>query len=228
LVRNGPSAVLLDTKVVVGLAHNDSEPASLTPVGSPGVSADPVLLAGLRILTPADNRDDMVDLRVNVLRVDTTSVLVKVGSGINTAGDGTTSVDLLLHGGNTRDGTVLRGLVEVKLGDSNTVATVVSGPASLASGLASETVDGLIRRAGLIRDTVTLDIRVGLMMRSTITITSVLAVDEMLRSQLNLGPSVLANNGDTIVQSGSSTMSPAASTVHGDVLVTVQRAVVNS
>jgi hypothetical protein len=57
------------------------------------------------------------------------------------------------------------------------------------------------------------DAGISLVVRTTIAITTIFAVDKVLRSQLNLGPSILTSNGDAIVQSRCSTVSPAAATI---------------
>jgi len=90
-------------QVVVGLTKDNAEEAKLTPINqsrninseakttssapglTPRVADDPVLSA-VGGSAPADDRDDVVDLRVRVvLRVDTASVRLEAASGVNTA-----------------------------------------------------------------------------------------------------------------------------------------------
>ena len=80
--------------------HRHVEEAVITPVGSPGVAANPVLLTSFIYAIP-DDRDLVVEdvhERTDVFRVYTTIVVVfKVVGGVNTARDGTVQSELSFH-----------------------------------------------------------------------------------------------------------------------------------
>ena len=94
VLHGGPGAVALNSDVVGASA--DAEETILTPVGAPRVTDQPVWAAVL--LTVADDGDVVDDVQVTgVITVDTTSVVVKGLRHGNTASNGTSLVDLLLH-----------------------------------------------------------------------------------------------------------------------------------
>ena len=74
------SAVGGDGQVVFA-SSDHSEEAVFSPVGSPGVPSDPVVLASLFIGAPSNNRDFVINHgERQVLRVDATGVFFKVVS----------------------------------------------------------------------------------------------------------------------------------------------------
>jgi len=96
---NGPRALVFQEEGV--LAELDKDVAHLSPVLTPGVADNPVLLAAGIVVAPANNADDVVNTTAAV-RDNATSV-VQDGLSINTAGDGAAVEDLLLHGCSTAD-----------------------------------------------------------------------------------------------------------------------------
>ena len=97
--KNSPAALLFKIKGAFG----DSNVAHLTPVLTPGVSNDPIeSLFG--ISAPANNGDNMIDTITRL--VNDAGLVVKKLGGVNTASDGASGVDFLLHGGLSGDGAV--------------------------------------------------------------------------------------------------------------------------
>merc|ERR1719266_619643 len=85
LVVGGDSsnAVLLDSEVI--LVHLHVEESVVSPVGTPGVTANPVF-GSIFADTVADDRDSVVDQADGLLGVDATVVVVlEVVSGVDTA-----------------------------------------------------------------------------------------------------------------------------------------------
>jgi hypothetical protein len=118
------SAILGDGEVLAVLGGH-LEVAVLTPVGSPGVSSDPVFLTIIGD-TPSDNSDLVVDLwEFDGLLVDTTSVGLEFVGGFDTAGDWSVSVELGLH---------VSSWDSVVVGDI--VQFVLNWPAFILAGLA--------------------------------------------------------------------------------------------
>merc|ERR1719333_1760548 len=98
------NAIVLNSEVVS--AHLHVEEAVVAPVGSPGVAANPVLLASVGVLAVTDDRDLVVDhweedlLRVDVVTltlVDTVVGVLPVVSGMDSTRDGTVGSELGLH-----------------------------------------------------------------------------------------------------------------------------------
>jgi len=115
-VINLPFIVTLDWEL---------EETILTPVGSPRVSADPVLLAIISG-TPSNDRDFVVELWIReVLRVDSTSVFDKVVGGLDTATNWSIFVELSLH---------VVGSGEFCMALS-IVVSMLNGPAFIEAGL---------------------------------------------------------------------------------------------
>ena len=140
ILRHGPRAVRLDGDVVFTTA--DAEETLFAPMGSPGVSNVPELLAVL-IDTETDNRDDMSDIQVtSLVTVDTTGVTMEIGRGGDVTGDGTSLVDFLNHSLLTAD--------EVEL--LNTEHAVLVGD---ETGLARVTVAANVHSAALLTVVVT-------------------------------------------------------------------------
>jgi len=90
-------AVKLNSKVID--VHGHFEESVLSPVGSPGVSSDPVLLFRVFVVAVSDNRDFVIEFNViKVLGVDASSViLLKVISCLDSAADWSIQVEFLLH-----------------------------------------------------------------------------------------------------------------------------------
>jgi hypothetical protein len=93
-----PLAVTLDEHLA--LAHADSCEAFFSPVSTPGVSEFPIFLSGFSIHTPTSETDGMVGLSVFGLSAeDTTSVVIEQLGGFDVAGNGSTLLNFVLHGG---------------------------------------------------------------------------------------------------------------------------------
>lgn len=114
----------------VGLGSNVySEEAVFTPVGSPGVSSDPVFFTGLLVNTPSSDGDLMVKLWVfDVLLVDTSSVgLFETVGGLDTARDWTVLEELSLHLVDSSDAIVV----------GHVMLSVVNSPTLVLTGLSN-------------------------------------------------------------------------------------------
>merc|ERR1719148_474127 len=123
------NTVGLDSEVGAGLTHGEVEEAVVTPVGAPGVSSLPVALAGGGVDTVTNNGDLVVDLGdLDVLSEDVVTLtlndlvvggLEEIGC-VDTAGDGTMSIELSHHLVSTLDLVVI-GDVVLSVLDSNAV-----------------------------------------------------------------------------------------------------------
>mmetsp|Transcript_48609 Transcript_48609/g.66033 ORF Transcript_48609/g.66033 Transcript_48609/m.66033 type:complete len:266 (-) Transcript_48609:18-815(-) len=190
-------------------------------MGTPGVTDLPVLDAVFD--TPTNNRDgvDGVEVTSGVL-VDTTSVVIQILRNSNGAGNGTTLVDFLHHVLLTRQVTVLVGLVDIVVLGNVTSLTRVAVSAALHGGadLAVVVTSGSVDRASLISNLVLRHPLEGFVVRTTMaTIILHLARDENLGSDVDIGPSSVSGNLDTIRHSRGGGVSPAGTTVLGNVLV---------
>ena len=223
-------AVALDTETVSASGH--SEEAHLAPVGTPRVTADPVLLVGLLISAPADNSDLVVDGREELeLGVDTTIVLVEGVGGLDTAGDGTVLHDLGLHLGGAGKAVVVRSVVLLVV---NSPTLVLAGLAlrarrpgavlALVDGLAVEGggVLGDVLLARRVRDTLLVGELVDTTGVATLARATGTAVDDDLGVEAD-GSGVLVTEKDveSIGEGRGGTLSPAGAAVDGDVLVLV-------
>ena len=219
VLRSGPGAVALDGDVVGATA--DAEETILTPVLTPGVADEPVLLAIL--LTVTNDGDVVDDVEVaSVITVDATSVFLEgVGDG-NTASNGTSLVDLLHHSLLARDHAVLLNTVhKVLVGDEAGLARVavaahVHGGADLTVVETTGTIDG----ASLISDLVVGHPGEGVVGLTTVaTQVSRLARDDDLWGDVDVGPGCLTGDLYTIGDGRGGGMGPAGSAVLWDVLV---------
>jgi len=122
---NTGGAVLGDAEIVV-LLHGHLEETVLAPVGTPGVSADPVLLAGVGD-APSNYSDLVVDLWEGVvLLVDTSGVGLELVGSLDTARDWAVLVDLLLHLFGTGESVVVRSIVLLVINSPAFVLAVLS------------------------------------------------------------------------------------------------------
>ena len=101
-VDDAEGALLLDS-VVRGssgssvLGGDDAHVAGFSPRVAPRVAHDPVLVVGVRVDAPADDRDDVVDALGTLLGVDAASVSLHLVGGVNAARNGAAREDLSLH-----------------------------------------------------------------------------------------------------------------------------------
>ena len=94
ILWRGPGTVTLNIDVVSATA--DAEESIFTPVSAPRVTDKPIVIAIL--YTVANNRDIVNDFHIaSIVAVDATSVVIESLGHRNTASDGTTLVNLLLH-----------------------------------------------------------------------------------------------------------------------------------
>ena len=219
VLRSGPGAVALDGDVVGATA--DAEETILTPVLTPGVADEPVLLAIL--LTVSNDGDVVDDVEVaSVITVDATSVFLEgVGDG-NTASNGTSLVDLLHHSLLARDHAVLLNTVhEVLVGDEAGLARVAvtthsHSRADLTVVKTATKIDG----ACLISDIVVSDPLKSVNRLTTVaTHVSRLTGNDDLRRDVDIGPGSLTGDLYTIRESRGGSVGPAGTAVLWDVLV---------
>jgi hypothetical protein len=222
------SAGFFDTKMVD--ASEDLEVASVTPVGTPGVSNPPVF--GTVFDTPADDRDGVIDFVGGGINMDDTTRVVEDVRSIDTAGDGSSLVELI-HDGHliVSNRAVLTdgvGVPSVRNGASFTRITVFAKDIFAAFktvGVATS----LIRRAGFVSNTILVDVVVCSERVTTIaTEIRVLTRDENLRSKVNVRPSTLSHDLNTIRESRCSSEGPARAAIVRNVLVSTHSEVVGS
>jgi len=215
-----PRAVLLNGDVVC--TSFDLGETLVTPVRSPGVSHEPVLLA---VLDTVSDDGDGVDLLLvsGSIGVDSLSAegLERIRDGDST-GDRSASGDLLHHVLLSLNITVLIGVVSlVSIGDEAgfsgvAVSAVLHGGALLSVVVTSSLVD----RASSVGDLVLGHPLEGGEVVSTVASIHVgLARDQNLGRDVDIGPRSFTGDLDAVGEDGGGGMSPARSTVLGDVLV---------
>mmetsp|Transcript_55787 Transcript_55787/g.120558 ORF Transcript_55787/g.120558 Transcript_55787/m.120558 type:complete len:323 (+) Transcript_55787:372-1340(+) len=238
--RNCPVAAAFDLVLV----HTTSnlEPATLAPVGAPGVASHPVLQSGGR-LAPASDFDDVVNGRdvlvgdedalvlIGVLRV----VLHELHVRGHAACDGPSGINLLHHGFLTRDPSIVgdaeaspgldgpAGLLEEPVLNGGLWSAVPADPLGLADAIL-----GLVRHAGLIGHAVVLQIAVDLIGVSTVaarggvgTVGLRHAVHERLSREHDVREGTASEDLDSVVQSCCRAVNPAGSAILRDVLVDI-------
>ena len=209
VLGDSPGAVALNGDVVGTTA--DTEETILTPVGSPGVSDEPVLVAILD--TIADNGDIVDNLQVtSVITEDATIIGLKSLRDGDTTSERTSLVDFLHHVLFASDLTILFNAVGVVLGRNVAGLTWVAVTAHSHSGAAETVVvtTGLIGGAGLIGDVVLVDPLEGVEGITTVaTIIRSLTGDEDLRGDVDLGPGTISSDLDSITEGGGGSLGPA-------------------
>mmetsp|Transcript_12625 Transcript_12625/g.21241 ORF Transcript_12625/g.21241 Transcript_12625/m.21241 type:complete len:592 (+) Transcript_12625:45-1820(+) len=223
-------AVVLDSESVSAGGH--PEEATLSPVGSPGVSADPVVLAGLGILAVSDDGDLVVDHGEELeLGVDAAGVLLEVVGDLDSAGDGAVLEDLGSH---------LLGASEAVV-VAHVVVLVVNGPALVLAGLVDGAgrpgavlaeVDGIagatlevvgdVLLAGGVGDSLLEGELVDASGVSSLAGASGSAVDDGLGVEADGGGvQVSEHDVESVGEGGGGALGPAGAAVDGDVLVLV-------
>jgi len=206
---SGPGAIALNSDVVGASA--DAEETIFTPVGTPGVSDEPIFVAILNTVT--NDADVMDDFHITgIITVDTTSVVIESLRDGDTTSEGTSLVDLLHHGLFSADGTVFINTIGViSIGDEASltgVAVTAHGHSRAAKTIVATA--SLVRRASLIGDVVLVDPLESAQGVSTVaTISILLTRDEDLRSDVDLGPSTVTGNLDSVSKGGGGSLSPA-------------------
>ena len=187
--RNTGYAVYFDGKVVA--AHLHAEETVFSPVGTPGVAANPVSLLAFFVKAVANNRDLVVNHgEEHVLAVDASEiVLLEVLGCVYTAGDGAMGIKLSLHLVSTTEVVVV---TDVVLGVSNSETTthaVVTdsgwGPGAFTASVnvcahTSLEVVGSILLAGFVLKSDVMGELVNLGGAATVARASGLAIDNML------------------------------------------------
>jgi len=221
VLGSGHGAISLNGDVVSASA--DSEETILSPVGTPRVTDEPVLVTVLD--TISDNRDIVNNVRISgSVAIDSSLVCFKrVGDG-DTASERSTLGNFLLHGCLTLDSGVLVDTVNlVVIGDEASLGRVaISG--DLHSGalgsvvVTTGQVDGSLSIGDLVgaHPLESLD---GFSSVATTSIVIKIARDEDLGRDVDIGPGCLTGDLDTIGEGRGGGLSPARSAVLRDVLV---------
>jgi len=209
LCRDTSPSLALDLALVG--ATTDAEVTLLTPVGVPGVSAEPVLdtIAG----TVAEHLNSMSTLIATAgVVIDTAGVAHEISINLESNLDGTVSGDLGLDVGLTRDSVGLGTLVLI----ASPGSTVLAGLGALGSDRGVDT--GGVRAAGIRDDTSLNPVLPGAARIATIAITAgARAAEDILRRKTKI---LAVLDIVTIAHSLSSTEGPAgtALTLVTDVL----------
>jgi len=225
---NTPVAISFNGEIVN--ASDDSEETVFTPVSTPGVSDNPVL-GTVGKSTPTDDGDIVVDFSlVGSINENTTGVVEKRSSS-NTADDGSSLHDFAHHSLFAFNGAVFIDTVDV-VGIRN--EAVLSGRAVSALDVIS-TVDtvvptsGLIVGAGFVSDVVLMNVFISSgSITSVATFIGKFAGEEDLRCDVDIGPSGVSHDLDTIRHGRSGSESPAGTAILGNMLVSGEGEVVGA
>ena len=221
--RSGPEAAGFDREVV--LVTNDTEEAVFTPVGTPGVTNNPVLLTVL--LTPTNDRDGVAHGGGSGGILEDAAVVLEelVGDG-NTADDGTTGVDFLHHVGGAGNCAELIGVVSGEVLDGVAAVGTISTAISADTEVIALAILSFVVLAALFRDA-----DLGEELVGVVGVTAVaaeiagIAVEENLDGEIVVGPLSLAGDSHTVGEGGKSGEGPAGAAVLGQVLVSDGREV---
>jgi hypothetical protein len=230
------NAIVGDLEVVT--FEGNSEETEFSPVWTPRVTANPVLLTFFSN-TEADDWDLVVDSGkgTNDLGVNTTEVgsLEEIGS-VDTAGDGAVSVELSLHLLNTWELVVLWDVVaDIGLNrEASLNARVIGsrwGPGAVTAhingGAVVLKVSGSVLLAGRMDKTGFLSVLVHFTGVTSIAGATFLAVNNNLGVKTNGGVALkIVEDVESISDSGGGTLSPAWAAVLRNVLVLGPRHVV--
>lgn len=217
-------AVVLDTQVAVistsAVRHDNVENAVISIRSSPGVTDNPVGSVNTidDLVVPSDNADNVVGENVVVaFRVDTAGVCLQTLSGHNGARNWSTCIDLSLDLIGVAGSSIVANCVA--LGVVNLIASSIWFARSAEIVGRALLVLGLIVVAGLINKTVSVGVLPDSEIVTTVARSSTTTVDDFLDTQVGGREGSFAHDVDTISESASDTMSPAATAVLGDVLV---------
>eukprot|EP00054_Salpingoeca_dolichothecata_P036826 m.8810 g.8810 ORF g.8810 m.8810 type:complete len:321 (-) comp7068_c0_seq1:950-1912(-) len=223
-----------DSPVTVGLnaqivdASNQVEPAALSPVGSPAVADNPVLLACLHSVP--DNFNFMIQrLGTSVIFENARGVVEQRRGHGNGARNGTTGEELDKHVGFSANLSVFRDVNNWRILDSLTSTIRAAVTASVFRG--ALLVLGQIVGAGHVIDSVFIHPAVSGGRIATITTLGVVgghAINQDLNRRLNVWEGTLALKLDAVSKSTQRTMSPARAAVLRNVLVEISGGVVNT
>jgi len=210
--------VILVASVLVQAGHN-SEEAILAPWLTPAVSDDPVFNSRADINTPASNAHQMILFWIwVVLLIDATGVGHLQGlSSLNTASNWAVLIDLGHHLSTTTQSTIISDHPTSVVLNGKAVTSLRASTA-LVEGIAL-LVNGLVVVASLIRNARVVSVLKDTIGPATMASASTGAVEHVLDREVGTWPRAFLLNVDAISQRARGTMSPAASTVNWDVLV---------
>mmetsp|Transcript_26622 Transcript_26622/g.50438 ORF Transcript_26622/g.50438 Transcript_26622/m.50438 type:complete len:575 (-) Transcript_26622:2051-3775(-) len=222
---DSPLTVRLDAEVVG--APDDLEEAGLAPVLSPGVPSEPVVGAVLVSSVP-DQRDRVVHLGgFGGVLENAASVILEVLGDSDGAGDGAT-LELLHHGVGSVDEAELLDAVGVVLAlidggaDAGAVGAVHADVDGVA-GVSDVVARGGVELAGLLRDSVVVDVGVdvdGVSSVAAVISADGVAVEHHLGGEVDLlTRAVSTGEPDAVGKGGGGSEDVAAAAVVGDVLV---------
>jgi hypothetical protein len=216
---NTPIAISFNSEIVN--TSDDSEETVFTPVGTPGVSDNPVL-GTIGKSTPTDDRDIVIDFSlVGSINENTTGIVEKRSSS-NTADNGSSLHDFAHHSLFAFNGAVFNDTVDIVRIRNE---AVFSGRAVSALDIIG-TVDtvvptsSLVVGTGFVSDVVLMDIFISSgSITAVATFIGKFAGEEDLRSDVDIGPAGVSHDLDTIRHGGGGSESPAGTAILGNMLV---------
>jgi hypothetical protein len=223
-----PAASRFNTQIVN--SSDQSEISLFSPIASPGIPDNPVL--GPILLTPSDHTDIMIQLLpASLINKDTRSVINQVLSDSNGTCDWPTLIDLIHN--------IQLPIHKPILTHSIDLSSFLSPAASIGQTILTLDLTGasnpviqpvrLIGRAGLISDVIPVDPFVGgAGVAAVAALIHILAADQHLRGEVDVGPGGLPGDLDTVAQGGGGGEGPAGSAVDWDVLVALVGQVVRA
>jgi hypothetical protein len=217
---DSPSAVSFNTKVIG--TSDDSEETVFTPVGSPGISNDPVFDT-IFADSVTNDRDIVVNIFATGSIVEDTASVVEEWSSIDTADNRASFVDFTHHGLFTLDWAIFVNTVDIVAIRNSTVFAWMTVSALDIIGTANTIIvtSSLVSRAGFIGNVVVVDVFVCSEGITTVTAhIGGLTGDQDLRGDVNIRPGGVSHDLNTIRHGGSGSKGPAGTTVLWNVLVT--------
>merc|ERR1719313_579005 len=237
--RDSPGALGLNLE----RSEGNPDVTHLTPVLTPRVTHNPVALVGFLVLSPTNNRNDMVNASASIR--DNALLEVEEWHSIDSTGNWASVVDFLHHGILAGDGAIVRN-GDVRVAAEASAATTFLVKAATSSGnvqriagevgVRAEAFLGL-RGAGevwvgslvahtsacLLRDL--MDPLVCTVNGSSMARANTSTVEDMLDGKVDIDALGPTGNLDTISKGGDCSMSPARATVLRNVLVTAHCAI---